>query len=146
VPQSETSFFVTFDLAGLATGPYSVRAVDGANSTELASAFTVTTGNPGRFEARLLTPAQVFLGRESVLFVEYANPGETDTPAPLVTLVSQNAFLANPSINDVALFGIPPDPPRSTVAQFLAISQTGPAGVSAGPPADAWVRFKMMAR
>ena len=148
VPQSETSFFATFDLVGLATGSYSVRAVDGARSTELVDAFTVTTGNPGRLEAQLLTSRRTLAGREAGLFVEYVNVGETDVPAPLLLVVSDNATVNVPRApsggntggggggtggNSVrAVPFLPPaapPPPFKFVAQFFATSTIGPAGV-----------------
>ncbi len=155
VQQSETTFFVTFNLAGLATGSYSVRAVDGASSTELASAFTVTTGNPGVFAVRLFAAATTLGGREDSLFIEYSNVGETDVPAPLLLIESPNANVIVPPVPRQIRVGsgdggggggstgsgtsLPPQGPRplpedlespaKNVIQFFATSTSGPAGV-----------------
>ena len=146
VQQSETTYFVSFDLTGLSAGSYTVRAADGTTAAELADAFTVTTGNPGLLEARLVTPSAILRNRESVLVVEYANVGETDVPAPLLLVVSDNSLLAPfPQLSYVSgggspsgggSFAAPPsglpaaDPrPVEPAAQFLAISRSGPAGV-----------------
>jgi RHS repeat-associated protein len=150
VPQSETSYFVTFNLVGLTPGTYSVRAANGASSTEFADGFTVSTGNPGRFEAQLIVPSRILQGRESVLVIEYANLGETDIPAPLMLLEAFKSVVT-PFIPPQPRFssgggggggsstgGVafprplpPPAPPLppTAVAQILAISKTGPAGI-----------------
>jgi len=146
VQQSETTFFVAFNLTGLATGSYAVRAVDGIASAELADAFTVREGNPGLLDARLITPSAILRNREATLIIEYENTGETDIPAPLLLLVSDNSFVSTtPQVRSVRSggsasgggsvgvipTGLPPATPHPVepVAQFLAISRSGPAGI-----------------
>ncbi len=152
VQQSDTSFFVTFNLAGLTPGPYDVTATNGAQTAVAANAFTVNTGARGLFRAQLVSPFRILQGREAVLVVEYANLGETDIGAPLLFVTSPNSHLT--SIPRLASSGnnsggggaggtatggsvsfpayLPPadaPPPRNYVAQVLAISTNGPAGV-----------------
>lgn len=145
VQANETSFFATFDLTGMPTGSYAVRAVDGLTSSELIDAFTVTNGEAGRLDARLITPSAILRNREATLIVEYENVGETDIPAPLLLIVSDNSFLSfvPPPLTSVGggssgggsvgiiPTGLPPASPKPVepVAQFLAISRSGPAGV-----------------
>ena len=131
VQQSDRNFFATFDLVGLVPGVYDVRAVDGSRSAVADDAFTVTTGIPGQFWAQLVLPGRIRNGREGVLVVEYANLGETDIPAPLLIVKTFNANVAGREFNYVKGASLPPPrpiPPRP-IAQFLAISADGPAGV-----------------
>jgi RHS repeat-associated protein/CSLREA domain-containing protein len=153
VAQNDTTFFVTFDLVGLAPGLYDVRATDGSSSAVADDAFTVTTGSPGHFTARLVLPTAILRFREAPLVVEYTNDGGTDIPAPVVIIASREAKVTPqpppPRIPLVVQGGggggggggsgaiiivppLPPPPPPippTPLAKFLAISKEGPAGV-----------------
>ena len=149
VQQSDRAFFATFDLVGLSPGVYSVRAADGPRSAVADDVFTVTTGGAGEFRAQLVLPSAIRNGREGVLIVEYANLGETDIAAPLLSVSSHNAImtrqLSSTSSGGGAGGGggssggasfvfqqLPPSPPPippKPLLQFLAISADGPAGV-----------------
>ena len=114
--------WVTFDLRGLALGSYDLRASDGAAQATLPGAFTVNHGRAGAFNFDLTVPYYIrppFRGTIAVL--DYTNTGETDIPAQLVSIVSDNAkfrFSTSESFTD-------------DVVQVLAISSDGPAGVLA---------------
>ncbi len=149
VQQSDRAFFATFDLVGLSPGVYSVRAVDGPRSAVADDVFTVTTGSAGEFRAQLVLPGAVRNGQEGVLIVEYANLGETDIAAPLLSVASNNAVMTRRLSSTSSGGGggggggssggasfvfqqLPPSPPPippKPLLQFLAISADGPAGV-----------------
>jgi len=150
VQQSDTSFFVTFNLGGLTPGLYDVQATNGSQTAVAEDAFTVNTGDRGLFKAQLVSPFRILLGRESVLVVEYANLGETDIGAPLLFVTSPNSNLtvlprlassgnnSGPGSGAATGGGVSfppylppadPPPPAVAVAQILAISHNGPAGI-----------------
>jgi hypothetical protein len=109
----------TFDLVGLATGPYDVRGADGGQSATLTGAFTVDAGPAGSIQARVQSPQNIRPGREGMLTVEYWNDGETDVTAPLLLLSSDNAS-----------FRLQEDQPWvRDMIQLLGVNDTGPAGV-----------------
>src|SRR5207245_749402 len=91
--KDSTTLFVTFNLVGLTPGPYDVRVVDRSRPATLPGAFTVDAGTRGRLEVGIVSPRAIRPGRGDVVTVSYFNTGETDIPAPLLTVVSHNATL-----------------------------------------------------
>ncbi|MHB9068390.1 MAG: RHS repeat-associated core domain-containing protein [Pirellulaceae bacterium] len=151
IAQNDTTFFVTFDLVGLAPDTYDLRAADASGAAVVDDAFTVTAGALGDFRARLVLPSVIRGFGEATLVVEYANVGETDIAAPLVIIASNQAKLTAPLVfpplvasrggtstgggggaGFVFMLGPLPAPAPiapTPIVQFLAISENGPAGV-----------------
>jgi RHS repeat-associated protein len=118
--QDDTTLFATFNLTGLTPGTYDVRAID-PNSGTVADpgAFTVVSGNPGHLQAFITTAAFIRLNQpDTTVTINYENTGDTDIPAPLLTLFATNAVMRLPSQDQYV---------GSTI-QVLAIDQNGPAG------------------
>jgi uncharacterized repeat protein (TIGR01451 family) len=113
------TLFATFDLTGLAPAPYDVRIDDQGQTVTAAAAFTVSKGNPGRVEVRLSSPSIIRTGGQGSLTVDYFNPGETDVPAPLLILKSDNARFQLPGQPDIT----------NDIIRLLAINRSGLAGV-----------------
>jgi RHS repeat-associated protein len=120
--QDSSTAFVTFDLTSSPTGTYDVQATqaDGA-TTKLSQALNVVTALPTNLQVYLSTPSGVLSGHPGVVTVTYANQGNTDLPAPLLALTSDNALLELP---DQSSF-------NSSTVQFLGIGPRGPAGILA---------------
>ncbi len=118
--QDDTTLFATFDLTGLTPGTYDVRATDPNNQTVAdPGAFTVVSGNPGHLQAFITTAAFIRLNQpDTTVTIDYENTGDTDIPAPLLTLFATNAVMRLPSQDQYV---------GSTI-QVLAIDQNGPAG------------------
>ncbi|MCX5951905.1 MAG: DUF6531 domain-containing protein, partial [Cyanobacteria bacterium] len=114
-----TETWATFDLQGLETGVYDVHIQDDGKTFSLEDAFTVTSGATGQLETRLITPTALRPGQSGIVTVEYANAGETDIIAPLMTLTADNAAL---HFSEQAGVG-------NSSIQFLAINQEGHAGI-----------------
>jgi RHS repeat-associated protein len=122
--KDSSTLFATFDLTGLPVGPYDVRVDDHGSTDTDAGAFTVTTGGGGDVVYNMSAPNFVRDGSMGTVTVTYDNIGASDAPAPLLAVIGTNAVLRLPDQPDFA---------GSTV-QFLAISNTGPAGIL--PPGE----------
>jgi RHS repeat-associated protein/uncharacterized repeat protein (TIGR01451 family) len=117
---SPTTLWARFSLNGTATGVYSVHAVwPGGGEASLADAFTVTGGIGPRLEAHIVAPGAVRPGRQYVLWLEYANTGDADTPAPLFIVSSSRHVPMRLSSSDSWTTG---------PIQVLGISFSGTAG------------------
>ncbi len=81
--------YVTFNFIGVTPGAYELKAMndDGAAAT-LAGAVHVTAGGGADVTATLLADSPVRIGRTSIFYVQYANLGDDDAPAPLLTITS----------------------------------------------------------
>ncbi len=115
------SVYATFDLRGAAPGWYDVvieRPVGGAAIK--ANAFEVRTGGGARLETRLVAPSALRTGWFFPLTIEYANTGNVDMPAPVITLSGPEGLVYSLDA-DLA------DPIASV--EFVGYSATGPAGV-----------------
>jgi RHS repeat-associated protein len=117
--KDSNTLFAAFDLTGLTAGAYDVRVVDQGRTTTLPGAFTVNTGTPGQLQVHISSPSGVRNSAPNSLLVEYANAGETDIPAPLLTVMAQNAVLRRQDQPDYV----------GNQIQLLGISTSGPAGV-----------------
>ncbi|MDB9426220.1 CARDB domain-containing protein, partial [Microcystis aeruginosa CS-564/01] len=127
-----TEMWATFDLRGLATGLYDVRLEDGSKVALANDIFTVTDGVVGKLETQLLAPAALRPGETGVIVINYANTGETDIVAPLLTLGADNANFTLPNQGGAGNPSI----------QILGIDETGPAGIlSPGETGGFSVRF-----
>lgn len=80
------SAVATFDLRHLAPGLYDVVARQGGEQRRLDGAFLVDAGGAAVVRARVVLPTVVRAGRPFTAFVEYANEGEVNAPAPLLVL------------------------------------------------------------
>lgn len=121
VPTSATDAWARFALTGATPGVYDtwVRWPDGAELT-LARAFTLTVGVGARLDAQLSAPETVRRGREAVLWLEYANTGDADMPAPIFVITSTQGTLLRSATNQIYTL----DP-----VQLMGASAEEPAGV-----------------
>jgi hypothetical protein len=121
-PESgSTLAYVTFNLSGVAAGTYGLKAVssDGTTST-LGGAVQVTAGGGPDLVATLIGDTTVRVGRSSVFYFQYANIGDDDAGAPLITLTSPAGVTMGLDASE---------PPAEVLLQFLGINQNGPEGV-----------------
>ena len=117
--KNDTELWATFDLRGLSEGNYDIRLEDTLENAALEDSFTVTSGPLGTLETQLIFPSALRPGQSAVVTVNYANAGETDIVAPILTLSADNALIQVPEQAGEA---------TSTV-QFLGINPEGPAGI-----------------
>ena len=113
--------YATFNLAGLTTGVYGVRAttIDGEVVT-LANAVTVSAGVGAQAIAGLGLPSRFFKDRFDTFQVNYSNQGDADLIAPLLIVTNIEGTPIGFSDESVA----PVD-----FLMFLGISFDGPAGI-----------------
>ena len=130
IPAAE-QFFVspnrlhaTLDLARAAVGTYDMvlKSADSAERGEavLAGAVTVSQGRGGRLTTRLIAPNAVRPGNQHLVWIEYANLGDADVPAPLLHLSTRTKEGV-----DVRLYN--DDPWRQDFIQLLGVNRAGPA-------------------
>ncbi len=119
--KNSTELWATFDLQGLTTGLYDVKVENGAQTATLNDAFTVSSGRIGNLTVNVDAPSALRPGQAGVVTVNYANTGETDIVAPLLTLVAENANLKLPEQTESV----------GSSLQFLGINSEGPAGIIA---------------
>ncbi|QEG41240.1 CARDB domain-containing protein [Roseimaritima ulvae] len=114
-----TELWATFDLNGLPTGNYDIRVDQGTESATGAGLFTVTNGPLGELDIQVDAPSTLRPGQPGVVTVNYANSGQTDIAAPVLTLAVTNALLkmADGSTSDrIEFLGIGPDGPAGILA------------------------------
>jgi len=113
--------YVTFNFAGVTPGAYELEATnDNGATTTLAGAVQVTGGGGANVVASLVSDSPVRIGRTSVFYVQYANVGNDDAPAPLLTLTSP---LDIPMTLDATVT------PEALSLDVLGVNQNGPAAV-----------------
>ncbi len=119
--QDSATAFITFDLTGKPLGSYQAVAITSTGTqTHLDGALTVTQGVGGHLKTNVALPSVTLVGRISSFTVNYANTGDSDIPAPLLTIYSPT---------DTAM-GFTPDAVFSGETQpFLGVSPSGPAGI-----------------
>lgn len=84
-----TRAYVTFDLRGAAVGSYALEVASGTgNHVTLNDALHVVAGVGARIETRIIAPDVVRIGRVQQFLVEYANTGDADAPAPILSIFS----------------------------------------------------------
>ena len=93
--KNDTTLYATFNLTGLTLGSYEVQAIDHGNQVVTApGAFQVVSGNPGRIQTNIATYGYIRPYQTgTTVTVYYANIGDTDIPAPLLTVQATNAVL-----------------------------------------------------
>ena len=116
-----STIWATFDLMGMTPGSYDVRIDDDGQFAIEEDGFTVTTGIQGNLEVRLNLPSVLRPGQSGIVTVEYANVGETDIFAPLLTLTADAAILKPSGAEEFS----------GSSVQFLGINPDGPAGILA---------------
>ena len=118
---SATLAYVTFDLSGVAPGTYGLNAENPDGSTAaLGGAVVVTAGGGPDVVATLIGDGFVRSDRTAVMYLQYANFGDDDAGAPLITLSSTAGVTIGLDTNGT---------PTDAVLQLLGINQNGPAGI-----------------
>jgi RHS repeat-associated protein len=117
--KDNTTLFATFDLTGLTPGTYDVQVADNGHTATDPGAFTVNAGNPGQVSVTMTSTAVLRPHQTGIVTIDYTNTGETDAPAPLLILSSDNASFQLPGQTTFVPDSI----------QLLGINQNGPAGV-----------------
>ncbi|BFM39775.1 Calx-beta domain-containing protein [Synechocystis sp. LKSZ1] len=114
---SETEAWATFDLKGLSTGLYDLKANNGQSNFVANDVFSVTSGVVGNLQFKLSYPAAGFVQ------VDYTNVGQTDLVAPLLRVTATNATIDFPT-------GVTTSPSLQQLLNLgLATNGSGPAGV-----------------
>ena len=113
------TLFATFDLAGLDQGAYNLQTTTDGVTATLADAFTVNAAPAGLLDFGLSHPAFIRSGSQATLTLEYINRGETDLPAPLFIVSTDNGRFA---LSDQVGF-------VDDHIEVLGISHSGPAGI-----------------
>ncbi len=118
---SATTIWAHFDLEDAVIGVYDVHVTwpDGEEAT-LPDAFTVVQGVGPILEAEIIVPSIVRRLTQTVAWVEYANTGDTDMPAPLFVVegTATEVFRLNQS-----------EAYTSSPVQVLGVSFNSAAGV-----------------
>ncbi|WP_373543571.1 Calx-beta domain-containing protein [Chamaesiphon sp.] len=114
---SDTKIVATANLSNTIPGSYSVKLTDGVQTATAANIFAVDSGNPGKLDVTISSTGLVRSGGIGEVIVTYRNGGETDIPAPLLTIDAQGAnFEQNGQFLQDSI-------------QFLGINKDGNAGV-----------------
>jgi RHS repeat-associated protein len=117
--------YATFNLAGQATGAYSVRVSDGSHSSTLSGAFAVRPAQGPNLQVHLATPAGIRLNHPTAeLVVTFQNTGDTDMPAPVFQLSSDLGTVQVLS-SGAAAGGAP----ATGTVQFMGTGADSPGGV-----------------
>jgi YD repeat-containing protein len=114
-----STLFATFDLKNLAPGAFDVQVLEAAQTAAAAGAFTVSSRAPGRVRTYVSSPGFVRPGTTAIVRIGYFNDGDTDLPAPLLTLRADNATLRFPGDGEF----------RGSELQVLGVNREGPAGI-----------------
>ncbi len=118
---SPTELWSGFDLAGAVVGTYDV-AIEFADGEVLtfADGFQVTPGTGGRLETYLVVPDLSRADRTYTAWVEYANVGDADLPAPLLVVSTSPALPMKTQNSMVWLDG---------TVHLLGVNPGEPAGI-----------------
>ncbi|MFN3331491.1 MAG: right-handed parallel beta-helix repeat-containing protein [Caldilinea sp.] len=122
----------TFDFTGRPLGAYAVR-IDwaGGHAETLSNAVQVVEGKGGNVWAKLNVPGAVRSGRSFLFTLEYGNDGDSDAPAPWLTVQT------SPGMRWQVLDG---DPISTPTFNLMAISPDGDGGILA-PGAQSSITF-----
>ena len=82
--QDSANALVTFNLRGVAPGFYNVFVTQQGINAVLNQTFQVVPGVGAKFNATLVLPKFVRVGRVFQAVIEYSNEGDADMPVPLV--------------------------------------------------------------
>ncbi|MGB0384669.1 MAG: RHS repeat domain-containing protein [Ardenticatenaceae bacterium] len=118
---SEQSLIANFDLQGAATGTYDVRVTSGESNLVLEEGFEITIGVGARLETSIEGPSAVRPERDGTVWLNYANVGDADMPAPLFIISTAGISLPMKLQEEAPYEPIP--------VQVLGINFEGPAGV-----------------
>lgn len=113
------TLFATFNLSGLNTGTYNIRATDDSDVATLANAFSVNSAAAGHLSYNISSPQFVRVGRGGTVILDYENDGEADLPAPYFVVSSNNARMR---LEEQTGF-------MDDQLELLAINRNGAAGV-----------------
>lgn len=114
------TLYATFDLHNLAASAgYDVRVENGVQLATAADVFTVNSLAGSAVQVGLSVPQFIRGGSIGTVTIDYFNPGETDIPAPLLQLTSDNARLRLPGYSTFTEDSL----------LVLGINGNGPAGV-----------------
>jgi len=115
----DTTLVATFNLGGLSSAAYDVKVTGSTGTATASDIFNVNTAPAGQLQTALSVPAGMrpFWKREAT--VTYQNTGNTDIPAPLLTLTADNALFYSEKTGGFT----------ETIIQFLGINTQGAAGV-----------------
>jgi RHS repeat-associated protein len=131
---SDTKIVGTANLNGAALGGYGLNLTDGTKTANAANIFAVDSSNLGKLEVFISTPGRIRFSATGEIIVTYRNGGDTDIPAPLLTIDTNGAKFEQDGKFD-----------RDSI-QFLAISKDGNAGVlSPGATGTYKINFKPVA-
>jgi len=84
--QSDHLIYATFDLTGAQIGAYDVRVEGPVTSTSVPDIFQVSEGTGPNVTTELIIPSAFRARREGTLWLNYANTGDADAPAPLLII------------------------------------------------------------
>jgi len=117
--QDDTTVVASFNLGGLSSAAYDVRVTGTSGTATASDIFNVNTAPAGQLETFLSVPSAMrpFWIREAT--VTYRNKGNTDIPAPLLTLSADNALFYSEETGGFTENSI----------EFLGINSQGNAGV-----------------
>ncbi len=113
------TLFAVLDLRGLAPGSYAIRTEADGTILDTPNAFTVNAGPVGTLTTNVRRPGSIRPGQQATIYIDYANVGETNIPAPLMILFVDGGKLRLAEQNDFQGEGMP----------ILLINRNGPAGV-----------------
>ncbi len=88
LPPGSSTAYATFDLTGRPTGLYDLRVVRGQDIVSLDDAILVRAGKGAQLETSYTLADMLRARRPFSIRLEYANTGDTDMPAPLLTFIA----------------------------------------------------------
>lgn len=127
--------FPTFPLNDLPHGNYKVRARSGAALIESIDSVEVTETIPAELEVNMVADDNVRAGRNAQLNFSYQNAGNVDLIAPIMKTIatvekkSQVVFGVARAKTRAFLAPALPVEKVKYVRHYLAVSETGPAGI-----------------
>ncbi len=126
---NSTKAYATFDLTGLSPGFYDVRATKGgAVDVAIDSLEVISLPIAGQLETAVSVPSFSLVGSPDVFFITYANSGQNDIPAPLLTLRSPTGTLFGSSPDelfedrDIVLYGAGDEGPAGVLRPGQSIT------------------------
>ena len=118
---SADQIFATFNLAGAATGNYTLAVQQGGQSVAAPAPLQVVPAVAGSLQVTLSAPNSVRAGRTGAIVISYTNTSNNDMVATVLSVSSTNANVS---------FTTPDDPNNYVQSvQLLAVAPDGPAGI-----------------
>ncbi|MFA6133899.1 MAG: CARDB domain-containing protein [Phycisphaerae bacterium] len=139
--------YATFNLSGIPTGAYDIRAASAITSTVIPDIFIVSAGQGPNVQATIEAPSAVRVGQEGVVWVRYTNTGDTDAPAPLLSVTTdvgglrlswEDSYAASVQRLGIGqgLAGILPPGASGSFPVYFFSNSTGAANFSLGMASD----------